>query len=612
MQKFQNPSVIASQSVPSLRTLYLLSLSLIVLCLIPFSQVLNFKFLNFDDGWYVFENAVVRSGLSWDGMKWAFTSLHGGNWHPITSIFMMAEVSLFGVSAKGFHAVNLLLHIVNAILLFIILSRATKLIPPAFFVACLFAVHPTRAESVAWIVELKDVLSTLFAFWAILLYVKHGKASKLSIFVVFILSLMSKQMYVTLPVFMLILDFWPLKRFSREKLSILVLEKIPYFIASLIASKIVLGVHLASGSLSPTAYPLALRLKSSIVSYGHYIFNMVTLKSSGFFNPYAENIPISLWLPILLTLFSITIAVYIFRKKGPYLLSGWLLFIVSLLPVVGIVQTGIQAMADRFTYFSYIGLLVMIFYFLYAQLNTSTIGRRLFTTGGIVISILAAIACHTQTSYWKDSRTLFQYAVDVNPQNYLAHFKLGSTLYYDEGKNEEAKAHILESIKLLPNFSEGNNVLGQILSAEGNEIDAEKSYKISISIKPNDESALANLATLYLKTGKYDLALEYFRRAIQINSNLAQAYSGILQYAKKTCGLRPTIEAIGGIALLKTSSPQAAVTLIDWYEQLKGDAIAEKEQSCKELKQLEEIAQLSQLTQTLKDVQQAQQVYKIY
>ena len=605
-----------SQGVPNLRALYLLSLSLIVLCLIPFYQVVRFDFFGLDDELYIVNNTVVRSGLSWSGIQWAFTSLHGNNWHPVTSIFMMTEVSLFGVNAAGFHAVNLLLHTVNAVLLFFILLRATKLLSPSFFVACLFAVHPTRAESVAWIVELKDVLSTLFALWAILLYVKYGKASKLSVFGIFILSLMSKQMYVTLPALFLVLDYWPLQRFSREKLTVLILEKIPYFLASLIATKLVVAVHLKIGSLgSLELYPLDLRLKNAIVSFAKYIIKMFALfMPSGFYDPYEKSYPLTLWLPCLLAAMAMTVVVFIIRKKHPCLLSGWLLFCIALAPVIGIIQTSSQAMSDRFTYFSYIGLFIMVFYFLFTYLGKSKIGRRLFAAIGITVSILSALACYIQTSYWRNSQTLFQHAIDVNPKNSLAYFKLGTILYLQEGKKREGIAHVRKALDLEPSSNGGHNALGQMLGSEGDFEGAEAAFKQALTLHSDDIASANNLGTLYLNFGKNELALQYFKRAIAINPNNPSAneiHLNLLRYAHKTCDFQSIEEFLPPILPLK-SSLLASKGLVAWYEQLKGNSTTEKEQSCKEDKQREELIELTKLSKTLKEAAQIQKVYKIY
>ena len=468
----------------SFKILVLFSCCLVVLCLITFYQALTFDFLDFDDTDYIVNNPVVRSGLSWSGLQWAFTSLHVGNWHPLTSIFMMGEVSLFGVNATGFHAINLLLHTINAILLFLILTQATQSLSPSFFAACIFAIHPTRTESVVWIVELKDVLSTFFILWAILLYIKNNKRFGIPIFILYVLSLMSKQMYVTLPALLLVLDYWPLKRFSREKIMGLIFEKIPYAFASISAALIVLSAHSSGGSLaSQDAYPLTLRLQNVITSTIQYFENFFLLfKSSSFLDPYRETYPLSLWLPCLLFFLTMTTLVCVFRKRHPYLLSGWLFFTISLLPIIGIIQTGSQALADRFTYFSYVGLAIMFFYFSYAYLSKSKQGRFLFITGGLIISILAAVACAIQVSHWKNVTTLFQHAISVNPKNYFAQFKLGQIFYYDKADPEKAKFHLLQAIALKPSIPAAHDILGQIQSNDGDYKNAEKFFKIVLKL----------------------------------------------------------------------------------------------------------------------------------
>jgi len=586
--------------------LLLLSFCLAGLCLIPFYQVLHFEFLNFDDNKYITENPIVLGGLTWSGIKWAFTEVHASNWHPLTSILFMIEASVFGIKPSGFHAVNLALHIFNSILVFLILTQSTKMKAPAFFAAALFAVHPMHIESFAWISELKDVLSTFFVLIAVFLYVRTINTAKFFILFFYILSLLSKQMYVTLAFLFLILDYWPLKRFTRKNLVPLIQEKIPYLGAACLASVLAVWAQKTGGALqSLEAVPFMLRVGNAVVAYIQYVIKMFVPIRLSIYYPLDLDLHGSTVFLSALALIILTFFFYFQRFRRPFLYSGWLFFIVTLLPVIGIVQIGFQSMANRYSYISYVGLFVMLCYFLNDSSKNSRALKVFFVATGTVVIAAATFVSRIETSYWRNTRTLFQRAVDINPHNFIAQAQLG-TILYEEKKYAEAKAHILAAKALLPDDYSVNNTLGLILSKENNYDEAEQTFKMILGRLPNNPAILTNLASLYFQVGKDKLAMEYFKQAHQFDPQLIEAMRGLFNYAKKTCDFESLDKFLSHAAELKKNSP-GLTPQIDWFEALKGKTLKEKAQGCEEDRKLQE---LMEITRTVTQVNQLKK-YKL-
>jgi len=406
---------------------------LAVLILIVFGQVTSHSFLNYDDGQFVYENEHVRNGLTADGIGWAFSSTSIG-WYPLTWLSHMLDVDLWRMQAGMHLMTNVVLHFLSACLLFLAFQRMTHATWPSAFVAAIFAVHPAHVESVAWVSERKDTLSTAFAMLAIFFYAS-APAKRWRVLAAMALSLMAKQMYITLPFVLLLLDFWPL---TRRGIRTLIVEKLPLFALTIFgAIMAVVGQRSLATVQSVESVPLAARLANAAVAYLRYIGKFFVPVNLAVLYPMT---PISAGVAIgaVVLLIAIAFAAFYYRNAIPYLFTGWFWFLGTLVPVIGIVQIGIQAIADRYTYFSFIGLSIIVAW---------AIPRRLLLpVAAIAIVAFSAIAFR-QVRYWKDSETLFTHTIAVTPPNALAEYSLGQTL--ELTKPAAAVKHLRRGIELV-------------------------------------------------------------------------------------------------------------------------------------------------------------------
>jgi tetratricopeptide (TPR) repeat protein len=415
---------------------------LAILTFAVFGQVSSHSFLNYDDGQFIYENAHVSRGLTASSIGWALTSMSIG-WYPITWLSHMLDVQLWGLRAGAHLLTNVVVHCACVCILFLALRRMTNQSWPSAMVAALFAVHPMHVESVAWASERKDTLSTLFALLALLIYAISPRRRAL-LFVTMAFSLMAKQMYITLPFVFLLLDFWPLKRLpSARDLRALVMEKLPLFALSIFGAVMaIVGQRNLATLQSVEAMPLAARVANALVAYVRYIGKLfVPVKLAVFYPIEPVSLPMAIGAAILLL--AISLAALRFRKSAPYFLVGWFWFLGTLVPVIGIVQIGAQSIADRYTYFPYIGLFIAIVW------TAGEIVRRvriLAPLGAIVIALLATVAFH-QVAYWKDTETLFSRTIAVTPPNPLAEYSLGQALEMTD--HERAIAHLKRAIEIV-------------------------------------------------------------------------------------------------------------------------------------------------------------------
>ena len=517
----------------------LLSLFIIIMTLATFYPIKNHEFIDYDDDNYVTANPHVQGGLSWKGLTWAFTTNHVSNWHPITWITHMVDCELYGLSPKGPHLNNLLLHVANTLLLFLLLHHMTKRLWRAFFTAALFALHPLHVESVAWVAERKDVLSTFFGMLAIGAYVRYierpGLKYYLTSLVFFALSLMSKPMLVTLPFLLLLLDYWPLGRFrfdthvtmyDKKSFPFLAAEKIPFFVMSIIMSAIAFFLQKGSGAM-PSFISLKIRIANALVSYLTYVEKMFWPQNLAVFYPHRGPL-LSTW-EILLSgalLLIITVLVFQMRRRRGYLTFGWLWYLGTLVPVIGVVQIGMQAMADRYTYIPLIGPFVMISWGAYDILKGWRHHRPfLAITGGLIIALLITCA-YGQIGYWKNTATLFEHALKVTKGNYLAHNNLGLALA-EEGKFEEAAKHFTEALRINPMHVYAHNNLGLVLTNRGRYGEAEKHFREAIRIRPDFYEAHNNLGRVQARQKKYHKAAGHYAEALRINPEYVQALSNL-------------------------------------------------------------------------------------
>ena len=587
---------------------------LIAITWLVFGQTLSHEFVNFDDHVYVYENPVITGGLTLPGIIWAFTHSHARNWHPLTTISHMLDCQLFGLNAGGHHFTNVFLHTIAVVLLFLVLrqmtggpSRTGSLWPSAF-VAALFAIHPLHVESVAWISERKDVLSGVFFMLTLSAYVRYARqpsvARYIMMSILFACGLMSKPMLVTLPLVLLVLDYWPLGRgwgmeISGERSEVrrersvvsgqwsvvsrrwsvvrgLVVEKIPLFALSTASCLATLLVQRqAAGSIDQL--PFAWRVNNAIVTCVAYIWQMLWPVKLAVFYPHPDN-RLLLWqiFLALALLIAITVAVIALRQKRPYLIAGWLWYLGMLVPVIGLVQVGEQARADRYTYLPQVGLYLALTWTI-VDLSASW-RRRQEILGVAAATLITALTWRAwiQASYWKNSETLwthtlavtsdndvarnnlgfiflrrgeldeaishFQTALNIRANNPQTHYNLGSALVHNNLGNalvrkklvDEAITHYEKAVELRPDYADGHYNLGSALLQEGRIDEAIAHWQKTLSLQPNDAEAHTTLGDALLRKGEIGEAITHYEKALEIAPHSILTLNN-LAWALSTC-----------------------------------------------------------------------------
>jgi tetratricopeptide (TPR) repeat protein len=515
----------------------LAGLLLALVTLLVYMPAAHHTFVLYDDGDYITENLVVQNGLTWAGFKWAFTTFHASNWHPLTWLSHMLDCELFGLNPGGHHCVSALFHAVNAALLFVLLLRLTGAFWAGAFIAALFAWHPLHVESVAWASERKDMLSTFFELLALLAYVRYANASKVQspkskkfyalALVMFACALMSKPMPVTMPFVMLLLDYWPLKRISfpstlNSQLPT-VLEKWPFFLLSAASCVVTYLSQRTTAVVSLKGLPLDLRLENALVSYGRYLLKLFWPENLAVIYPLPDRFP---WWQLTLAA-AVVIAISWFawreRRRFAYLPVGWLWFLGTLVPVIGLVQVGSQAMADRYTYFPSIGIFIAVAF-----------GARdlagLFQFSKITIAVMAGsilaacvILTEKQLSYWSNDESLFRHAVVATHDNEVAHLNLGVALE-KQGRYTEAIAEYRTALRLDPKSVDTHNNLANLLDRQGDTNAALAEYQEALRLDPKAVPPHNNLGTFFVETGRFDDAMKQYTEAARLDPADAHAY----------------------------------------------------------------------------------------
>jgi protein O-mannosyl-transferase len=487
--------------------------------LLVYMPAANHGFSIYDDSDYVTENRVVQNGLTWAGIKWAFTTWHASNWHPLTWISHMLDCQLAGLNPSVPHCVNILFHAANSVLLFALLLRLTNLIWPAAFVAALFAWHPLHVESVAWISERKDVLSTFFALLTLLSYTKYAKEnSRRSFWLALIFSslgLLSKPMLVTLPFVLMLLDYWPLKRFNASTIQPLIVEKIPFFALTIASCTLTfLAQHTGGAVVSMEKVPLHYRLENAPLAYALYLWKMIWPVKLAIVYPLgkisASAVAVSAAILIL-----ISAAAWLARKRSPYLLFGWLWFLGTLVPVIGLVQVGSAAMADRYTYFSLIGIFVAIAFGVRDLANRFQFPKIILIAAAGLILAACLILTHEQLNYWRNDETLFRHAIAVTKDNGVAHLNLGFALE-KENRNADAMNEYRADLKLEPDRAEAHNNLANLLDDAGKTGDAAAEFQEALRANPKFTAAHNNFGTLLVELGRYDEAMKHYDESARL------------------------------------------------------------------------------------------------
>jgi tetratricopeptide (TPR) repeat protein len=507
---------------------------LVAIVFAVFSQTLKHDFVNFDDETYFTANPHVNTGLSAHNAAWAFQIGYAANWHPLTWLSLMFDAQLFGHGPMGPHLTNVMLHATNTVLLFLLLRRLTGSLWPSAFTAAVFAIHPLHVESVAWVAERKDVLSGLFFMLTLLAYVHYAERSgpqfrMRGIFygltlLFFVLGLMSKPILVTLPFVLLLLDHWPLARLKRDTFWPLVIEKVPFFLFS--AASCVLTILAQKQAITPTvALSLWSRIGNAMTSYVIYLGQMFYPTGLAAFYPHPEN-NLHVWAILfsLMILASITAVALALRRTRPYLLVGWLWYLGILVPVIGLLQVGGQARADRYTYLPLIGVLIMVAWAVKDLSATWRQRQSMLTVAALIVILPLMVTASIQTTYWQNSETLWRHTLACTWQNYVAHTDLGSALV-KQGRISEAMEEYKIALGINPQYLEANNNIGILLARQGQTADAIGYYQKALEIKPDFVEAHVNLGNALSLEGQTDEAAEHFEKALQLDPSEAEAHN---------------------------------------------------------------------------------------
>jgi tetratricopeptide (TPR) repeat protein len=530
-----------------------------------FWQVCTYDFINCDDPLYVYENPNIQAGITLKTIKWAFTTGYANFWHPLTWLSHMLDWQLFGSNPAGHHLVNLIFHIANTLLVFLVLKRMTGALWSSAFVAALFALHPLHVESVAWASERKDVLSTLFwmlTMWAYVRFANHPKiTSYLMVVVLFALGLMSKPMLVTLPFVLLLLDYWPLDRLSPKRgkagskysLSYLLIEKVPLF-AMVLASCIVTFIIQKKGGAIHTGenYTFLIRLANASISYLQYITKMIWPARLAVPYPHpGQNVSILYAIISAALLLSVTILILRFAANRRYLVTGWFWYLGTLVPVIGLIQVGEHAMADRYSYITLTGLFIIIAWGLPDLLAKWRYKKIALTLSALLIILAMTICTHLQLRHWRSSLTLFQHALDVTKDNYGAHSCMAESLY-KQNRLDESIYHYSEALRINPDNIEAIINLGLALSIAGRIDEAIYYYERALKIDPSSAQAHTNLGLALATKGKFAEAIRHSTEALRIKPDSTEALTALgialhkagrideaISYYKRTLELNP-------------------------------------------------------------------------
>jgi tetratricopeptide (TPR) repeat protein len=513
-----------------------MALALVAVTLVVYLPVRHYPFIGFDDPGYVYENPRVTGGLTWDSIRWALTSGYFANWHPLTWISHMADVQLFGMNSGAHHVTNLVLHIANTLLLFVVLFKMTGGAGRSAMVAALFAVHPMHVESVAWVAERKDVLSTAFwllTTWAYLAYTRKPQLGRYAlVMLLFALGLMSKPMLVTLPCALLLLDVWPLRRAvigesSRSVWLRLLYEKVPLFVLAAASSVVTFVVQRGSGAVeSLNIVPLPVRIANAVVAYWSYVEKLAVPHGMGILYVYPTTIFAGTVVLTLAALAAISVLVARSARARPHLLVGWLWFLGTLVPVIGIVQVGKQPMADRYTYVPSIGLFVLVVWLAAEILEHVRAPRAAGPALSAVAILILTFIAQRQVGYWRSSPELWKHTIEVTGENYLAENNLGWDLDRAH-RPEEAIPHYLEAVRLRPRFIGGRMNLALALAEVGRVDEAIEQFEAALRLEPKNYLVYLHLGFALSRKGRLDDAASHFTEAIRLKPDYVEAHNGL-------------------------------------------------------------------------------------
>ncbi len=509
-------------------------------------QVREFDFTNFDDVFYVSHNPHVTGGLRAEEVVWALTAHRCNNWHPLTWISHMVDCQIGELDPGVHHLHSLLLHVASVLLLFFVLERMTGHKWRSALVAAVFALHPMHVESVAWVAERKDVLSTFFWMLTMLAYCqfvrRRGPARYILLLLLYVLGLLSKPMLVSLPVILLILDFWPLRRpMDGETGRSIVVEKLPLLALALASCIVTFIVQKTTGAVATLdAYSVGIRLANAVVGAVEYLIKTVWPVGLACYYPHpGTGIPVWQTLASAALLVVVTALVVRARRKRPYLLAGWLWYLITLIPVIGIVQVGKQATADRYTYVPMIGILIALVWalgdLLQRRIERSAAVRVLVAIASLAVLLALSVVAYRQVGYWRNDVSIWTRALAVTTNNAVAHFNLGTTLA-TQGDEEGAMDHFRKAIQADPRKYEAYANLGAMHAMRGEDVEAERYLLASIKIKPNNRDPRRNLGMLLLQQGKLREAIPHLRVAVELRPDDYEAKEALDSAMEQTQG----------------------------------------------------------------------------
>ena len=537
---------------------FLICLALAVSILITYEPIRYNSFVGYDDDKYITENPNVSGGITRDSAIWAFTQSHAANWHPITWLSHMLDCQIYGLNPLGHHITNLLIHIANSLLLFLLLSKMTRTVWRSGFVAAAFALHPLHVESVAWAVERKDVLSGLFWMLTILAYMRYAERPNVGRYIpvplVFVMGLMSKPMVVTLPFVLLLLDWWPLDRLTwhqndpatinteqqgtsatYQKASVwyLLAEKVPLFVLSAVSGIITFVVQRQGGAVvNLEVWPLHIRIINSLNCYSNYIVKMLYPKGLAVLYPVTERMTTD---AAVITVISVVVLLVLWGRGRPWLVVGLLWYLGTLVPVIGLVKVGEQIMADRYTYLPSIGVFIIIAWGgaeIFAKLSYP---KSVATATSAAALIAMVLMTRTQVGYWRDSATLYKRAIAVTENNYTMHNNYGAELL-TQGRYDEAIQHFKEAIRIRPGFLRARQGLCVTLLAQGKFDEAISCFTEALQEKkdwPNVHQMYYNLGCAYEQKGNLALAETNYKKTLTLKPDYEPARKNLARTLAK-------------------------------------------------------------------------------
>ena len=558
---------------------------LVIATFIAYMQVLKYGFItSFDDTKYLTSNWNIKAGLTKESIVWAFSTSYAANWHPLTWLSHMLDYELFGMKPFGHHLTSLIFHITNTVLLFGVLLKMTGALWRSALVAVLFALHPLNVESVAWVAERKNVLSTFFlllTLWAYVKYVDKKNAGNYLLVVLFLaLGLMSKPMLVTLPFVLLLLDFWPLKRFSKVRPTRLILEKVPLFILIIGSCVATFIAQRSGGAMRSSEFSsLYFRIANALVSYFEYLRNMLWPSGLSVFYPH-PGAALPIWKPIACTILLVAITIWIVKgiRRAPYLAVGWFWYLGTLVPVIGIVQVGEQAMADRYTYVPLIGIFIALAWSLPEHIKPRK-GKFLPVLSGIVISLLIALTW-IQVSHWKNSITLFKHAINVTDTKYLGVATLHAFMadaYHREGELDTAISGFKKSLDLDPANLYSLNNIAATLAEQGNLKEGLSYARKLTRLHPDYVPGLITMGNILEETGKLDQAQKYYEQVLKRDSDSFENYLNLANILYRKGNLKGAIPHYKKVIILNPNLLEAHYNLGNIFGQLDQPIDAKKE-----------------------------------